>query len=80
MHSSFHRDLQLKNLEVIVADISTFDMDAAYDRIFSIGMFEVFKFFILLFPKESHDVYCWIGFKNLFCSLKTAYEELQGSS
>ncbi|THG05849.1 hypothetical protein TEA_010211 [Camellia sinensis var. sinensis] len=40
MHASFHRDLQLQNLEVIVADIDTFDMDASYDRIFSIEMFE----------------------------------------
>lgn len=35
------RDLQLQNVEIIVADISTFDMEATYDRIFSIEMFEV---------------------------------------
>ncbi|KAL0330672.1 UNVERIFIED_CONTAM: (S)-coclaurine N-methyltransferase [Sesamum angustifolium] len=34
------RDLQLQNVEIIVADISTFDMEASYDRIFSIEMFE----------------------------------------
>lgn len=28
-------------MEIIVADISTFEMDASYDRIFSIEMFEV---------------------------------------
>ncbi|KAK6161999.1 hypothetical protein DH2020_001840 [Rehmannia glutinosa] len=35
------RTLQLQNVEIIVADISTFDMEASYDRIFSIEMFEV---------------------------------------
>ncbi|KAK6162013.1 hypothetical protein DH2020_001854 [Rehmannia glutinosa] len=34
------RTLQLQNVEIIVADISTFDMEASYDRIFSIEMFE----------------------------------------
>ncbi|XP_011081643.1 (S)-coclaurine N-methyltransferase isoform X2 [Sesamum indicum] len=34
------RELQLQNVEIIVADISTFDMEASYDRIFSIEMFE----------------------------------------
>ncbi|KDP34060.1 hypothetical protein JCGZ_07631 [Jatropha curcas] len=34
------RDLQLQNAEIIVADISTFEMEASYDRICSIGMFE----------------------------------------
>ncbi|KAK4388719.1 (S)-coclaurine N-methyltransferase [Sesamum angolense] len=34
------QDLQLQNVEIIVADISTFDMEASYDRIFSIEMFE----------------------------------------
>ncbi|PIN21542.1 hypothetical protein CDL12_05752 [Handroanthus impetiginosus] len=34
------RDFELRNVEIIVADISTFDMEASYDRIFSIGMFE----------------------------------------
>lgn len=31
----------LQNVEIIVADISMFEMDASYDRIFSIEMFEV---------------------------------------
>lgn len=35
------RNLQLENVEIIVADISTFDMEASYDRVFSIEMFEV---------------------------------------
>ena len=38
---SLIRDLQLQNLNIIVADISTFEMEASYDRIFSIEMFEV---------------------------------------
>ncbi|XP_028807031.1 (S)-coclaurine N-methyltransferase [Neltuma alba] len=37
------RDLMLQNVEIIVADISTFEMDASYDRIFSIEMFEHMK-------------------------------------
>lgn len=28
-------------MEIIVADISTFEMEASYDRIYSIEMFEV---------------------------------------
>ncbi|GMG99129.1 hypothetical protein Nepgr_000969 [Nepenthes gracilis] len=39
------RDLQLQNVEIIVADISTFEMEATYDRIFSIEMFEECKSF-----------------------------------
>lgn len=35
------RELQLQNLEIIVADISTFEMEESYDRILSIEMFEV---------------------------------------
>lgn len=35
------RNRQLENVEIIVADISTFEMEASYDRIFSIEMFEV---------------------------------------
>ncbi|KAG9133477.1 hypothetical protein Leryth_013284 [Lithospermum erythrorhizon] len=34
------RDLKLQNVEIIVADISTFDMEGSFDRIFSIEMFE----------------------------------------
>ncbi|KAA8546228.1 hypothetical protein F0562_003033 [Nyssa sinensis] len=47
------RDLQLQNVEVIVADISTFDMEASYDRIFSIEMFEHMKNYKDLFKKIS---------------------------
>ncbi|KAJ6758319.1 hypothetical protein OIU74_025067 [Salix koriyanagi] len=38
------RDLQLQNVEIIVADISTFEMQASYDRIYSIEMFEAFAY------------------------------------
>lgn len=38
---SLNRELQLQNVEIIVADISTFEMEASYDRILSIEMFEV---------------------------------------
>ncbi|KAK4338621.1 hypothetical protein RND71_043108 [Anisodus tanguticus] len=37
------RELQLGNLEIIVADISTFEMEGSYDRILSIEMFEHMK-------------------------------------
>ncbi|KAL6007214.1 hypothetical protein ACLOJK_032710 [Asimina triloba] len=37
------RDLQLSNVEVIVADISKFEMQWSFDRILSIEMFEVCK-------------------------------------
>ncbi|CAN1217304.1 (S)-coclaurine N-methyltransferase [Linum perenne] len=37
------RDRQLQNVEIIVADISTFEMDASFDRIYSIEMFEHMK-------------------------------------
>jgi len=47
------RDLQLQNLDVIVADISTFDMEANYDRIFSIEMFEHMKNYKDLLKKIS---------------------------
>lgn len=36
-----YREHQLQNVEIIVADISIFDMEASFDRIFSIEMFEV---------------------------------------
>ncbi|KAL5067564.1 hypothetical protein RYX36_018451, partial [Vicia faba] len=36
-------ELQLQNVDIIVADISTFEMEASYDRIFSIEMFEHMK-------------------------------------
>jgi cyclopropane fatty-acyl-phospholipid synthase-like methyltransferase len=40
-HCFLVRELQLENVDIIVADISTFEMEASYDRIFSIEMFEV---------------------------------------
>lgn len=50
---SYHRDLQLSNVKIIVADISKFEMEASFDRIISIEMFEVCKFcyFFLVFYK-----------------------------
>ncbi|XP_058781118.1 (S)-coclaurine N-methyltransferase-like [Vicia villosa] len=36
-------ELQLQNVDIVVADISTFEMEASYDRIFSIEMFEHMK-------------------------------------
>lgn len=48
------RDLQLHNVEIIVADISTFDMEACYDRIFSIEMFEHMKNYKDLLKKISN--------------------------
>lgn len=47
------RDLQLQNVEIIVADISIFDMEASYDRIFSIEMFEHMKNYRDLLKKIS---------------------------
>lgn len=66
------RNLQLENVEIIVADISTFEMEASYDRIFSIEMFEV--------KLSSGLVLCLllIWMRNWVCSL-TAHEELQRS-
>ncbi|XP_022139475.1 (S)-coclaurine N-methyltransferase isoform X2 [Momordica charantia] len=47
------RDLQLHNVNIIVADISTFEMEAEYDRIFSIEMFEHMKNYKDLLKKIS---------------------------
>ncbi|CAI9759596.1 unnamed protein product [Fraxinus pennsylvanica] len=47
------RDLQVQNVDIIVADISTFDMEASYDRIFSIEMFEHMKNYRDLLKKIS---------------------------
>ncbi|XP_057432251.1 (S)-coclaurine N-methyltransferase-like [Lotus japonicus] len=47
------QDLQLQNLEIIVADISTFEMEASYDRIISIEMFEHMKNYKDLLKKIS---------------------------
>ncbi|KAL5065346.1 hypothetical protein RYX36_027083, partial [Vicia faba] len=43
LHWPLVRELQLQNVDIIVADISTFEMEASYDRIFSIEMFEHMK-------------------------------------
>ncbi|XP_057959261.1 (S)-coclaurine N-methyltransferase isoform X2 [Malania oleifera] len=47
------QELQLQNVEIIVADISTFKMEASYDRIFSIEMFEHMKNYKDLLKKIS---------------------------
>lgn len=47
------RELQLQNLEIIAADISTFQMEGSYDRIFSIEMFEHMKNYKDLLKKLS---------------------------
>ncbi|KAL6212260.1 hypothetical protein ACLB2K_017481 [Fragaria x ananassa] len=47
------RNRQLENVEIIVADISTFEMEASYDRIFSIEMFEHMKNYKDLLKKIS---------------------------
>ena len=47
------RDLQLQNLNIIVADIGTFEMEASYDIIFSIEMFEHMKNYKDLLKKIS---------------------------
>ncbi|XP_059662026.1 (S)-coclaurine N-methyltransferase-like [Cornus florida] len=47
------RELQLQNVEIIVADISTFEMEASYDRIYSIEMFEHMKNYRDLLEKIS---------------------------
>ncbi|KAJ4826750.1 hypothetical protein Tsubulata_050155, partial [Turnera subulata] len=68
------RDLQLHNLEIIVADISTFEMEASYDRIFSIEMFEHMKNYGQLLNKISK----WMKqdtllFVHYFCHKAFAY-------
>ncbi|KAK8550397.1 hypothetical protein V6N13_118915 [Hibiscus sabdariffa] len=47
------RDGQLQNVKIIVADISTYEMEASYDRIYSIGMFEHMKNYQELLQKIS---------------------------
>ncbi|XVF48716.1 hypothetical protein PTKIN_Ptkin03bG0211800 [Pterospermum kingtungense] len=46
-------DQELKNVEIMVADISTFEMEASYDRIYSIEMFEHMKNYQDLLKKIS---------------------------
>ncbi|XP_057799769.1 (S)-coclaurine N-methyltransferase [Salvia miltiorrhiza] len=68
------RDLELQNVEIIVADISTFEMEASYDRIFSIEMFEHMKNYHDLLKKISR----WMKpdsllFVHYFCHKAFAY-------
>ncbi|KAG6389344.1 hypothetical protein SASPL_150812 [Salvia splendens] len=67
-------DLELQNVEIIVADISTFEMEASYDRIFSIEMFEHMKNYHDLLKKISG----WMKpdsllFVHYFCHKAFAY-------
>ncbi|GLT75955.1 hypothetical protein SLA2020_476440 [Shorea laevis] len=68
------RDLQLQNVEIIVADITTFEMEASYDRIYSIEMFEHMKNYQDLLKKIS----MWMKpdgllFVHYFCHKAFAY-------
>lgn len=68
------RVLELQNLEIIVADISTFEMEASYDRIYSIEMFEHMKNYQNLLKKISK----WMKedtllFAHHFCHKTFAY-------
>ncbi|GJS99927.1 (S)-coclaurine N-methyltransferase-like protein [Tanacetum coccineum] len=66
--------LGLNNVEVIVADISTFEMEGSYDRIISIGMFEHMKNYKFLLKKISSwmkaDGFLFVHF---FCHKTYAY-------
>ncbi|VFQ68181.1 unnamed protein product [Cuscuta campestris] len=66
--------LQLRNVEIIVADISPFEMEGTYDRIFSIEMFEHMKNYKDLLKKISK----WMNedgllFVHHFCHKTFAY-------
>ncbi|XP_071729728.1 (S)-coclaurine N-methyltransferase-like [Rutidosis leptorrhynchoides] len=66
--------LGLKNVKIIVADISTFEMEGSYDRIFSIEMFEHMKNYKDLLKKISN----WMKadgllFVHIFCHKSYAY-------
>ncbi|OIS95929.1 PREDICTED: (S)-coclaurine N-methyltransferase-like [Nicotiana attenuata] len=68
------RELQLQNVEIIVADISTFEMEGSYDRILSIEMFEHMKNYGDLLKKISR----WMKpdsllFVHYFCHKAFAY-------
>ncbi|XP_010261992.1 PREDICTED: (S)-coclaurine N-methyltransferase-like [Nelumbo nucifera] len=68
------RELKLQNVEIIVADISTFEMEASFDRILSIEMFEHMKNYKALLNKISK----WMKedsllFVNYFCHKAFAY-------
>ncbi|KAL4564486.1 hypothetical protein LXL04_028550 [Taraxacum kok-saghyz] len=66
--------LGLQNVKVIVADISTFEMEGSYDRIFSIEMFEHMKNYRDLLKKISswmkQDGFLFVHF---FCHKTYAY-------
>ncbi|MFS7989512.1 putative (S)-coclaurine-N-methyltransferase [Helianthus anomalus] len=69
-----YRELGLENVKIIVADISTFEMEGSYDRIFSIGMFEHMKNYKDLLKKISK----WMKtdgflFVEYFCHKTYAY-------
>ncbi|KAA3490511.1 (S)-coclaurine N-methyltransferase-like [Gossypium australe] len=69
-----YRDRQLQNVEIIAADISTFEMEASYDRIYSIEMFEHMKNYHDLLKKISK----WMKedsllFVHYFCHKAFAY-------
>ncbi|KAF5179256.1 (S)-coclaurine N-methyltransferase [Thalictrum thalictroides] len=68
------RERQLQNVEIIVADISTYEMDASFDRVFSIEMFEHMKNYKELLKKVSK----WMKEESLlfvhhFCHKAFAY-------
>lgn len=68
------RSLGLGNLEVVTADISSFDTEQRYDRILSIEMFEHMKNYELLLKKVSS----WLEaegklFVHIFSHIKYAY-------
>lgn len=74
------RDFQLQNVEIIAGDISTFDMEASFDRIFSIEMFEVHRI-LAIFQYRSRGINkCLSRLMRFLCSIETAYEKLSGSS
>ena len=68
------QELYLQNVEIIVTDISTFEMEASYDRIFSIEMFEHMKNYKDLLKKISgwmkHDSLLFVHY---FCHKAFAY-------
>ncbi|KAK9081550.1 hypothetical protein Syun_030874 [Stephania yunnanensis] len=68
------RELQVHNVEIIVADISAFEMEGTFDRIFSIEMFEHMKNYKELLKKISK----WMTqegllFVQYFCHKTFAY-------
>ncbi|OMO71667.1 Mycolic acid cyclopropane synthase [Corchorus capsularis] len=68
------RDHKLQNVEIIVADICTLEMEGSFDRIYSIGMFEHMKNYEALLKKISewmkHDSLLFVDY---FCHKAFAY-------